>query len=157
MLALTDNPVESPLIAGLPLVNATLNFLNTCTLLAGWICIKRQNKVAHAAFMITSIVISTVFLSCYLYYHTYSGGHKFETPGWPKILYFIILIPHVILATVILPFIAAAVYYAAKRQFETHKKITRWLWPAWMYVSVTGVLVYLMLYVFFPNQPRIGL
>jgi putative membrane protein len=148
---------ETSFVDSLPAVNASLNALTTVTLLAGFICIKLQKKVAHAAFMISSLISSAAFLTFYVSYHVVRGTHYFTTEGWPKILYYFILIPHVLLAIAILPFIFAAVYYASKRQFESHKKITRWLWPAWMYVSVTGVLVYLMLYVFFPNQPRVGL
>ncbi len=149
---MTDSWIDS-----LPLVNASLNGSTVVTLTIGYICIKNQAKVAHAVSMITSLILSTAFLSSYLFYHAIRGDHLFSTPGWPKILYLVILVPHVLLAIVNLPFIIMAVYYASQRKFEAHKKITRWLWPSWMYVSVTGVLVYLMLYVFFPNQPALNL
>jgi uncharacterized membrane protein YozB (DUF420 family) len=155
IFALTENPTISPLIQTLPAVNATLNGLTTIALLTGFICIKRGNKTAHAASMITALVLSTIFLSCYLTYHFAGGLTKFTTPGWPKYLYFFILATHVPLAVLILPFVFAAVYYAAKEKFETHKKITRWLWPVWMYVSVTGVVIYVMLYWLFPGE-RVG-
>ncbi len=156
ILALTVDPALSPLIQTLPVVNASLNGATTLTLLAGFICIKQGRKTAHAACMITSLVLSTVFLSCYLTYHFAGGLTKFTTPGWPKWVYYSILITHVPLAMIILPFIFAAVYFAARGRFETHKKITRILWPVWMYVSVTGVLIYVMLYHLWPGQ-RIGL
>jgi len=155
LFALTLDPALSPLIRQLPAVNASLNGLTTLVLLAGWIFIKRQNRVAHAACMISALVLSTLFLACYLTYHVAGGLTKFTTPGWPKVVYLFILITHVPLAMVILPFIFAAVYFAARGQFETHKKITRWLWPVWMYVSVTGVVIYVMLYWLFPGQ-RVG-
>ena len=101
------------------------------------------------------MVLSTLFLACYLTYHVAGGLTKFTTPGWPKAVYLFILITHVPLAMAILPFIFTAVYFAARGRFETHKKITRWLWPVWMYVSVTGVLIYVMLYWLFPGQ-RVG-
>jgi len=155
IFALTENPGLSPLIHSLPAVNATLNGLTTLVLGAGWIFIKRKNKKAHAACMISALVLSTLFLTCYLTYHIAGGLTKFTTPGWPKIIYYFILATHVPLAMVILPFIFAAVYFAAREQFETHKKITRWLWPVWMYVSVTGVIIYVMLYWLFPGE-RVG-
>ncbi len=155
IFALTENPAISHLIHSLPAVNATLNGLTTLVLTAGWIFIKRENRVAHAACMISALVLSTIFLGCYLTYHIAGGLTKFTTPGWPGIIYYFILATHVPLAMLILPFIFAAVYFAARQQFETHKKITRWLWPVWMYVSVTGVIIYVMLYWLFPGQ-RVG-
>lgn len=150
--AATDVPPLSPMIEALPAVNATLNGLTTLFLLTGFIFIKNQKKEAHAICMITALVLSTAFLSCYLLYHAYAGVTKFTTPGLPKYIYFFILATHVPLAMIILPFIFAAVYFAAREKFETHKKITRWLWPVWMYVSVTGVIIYVMLYWLFPGE-----
>ena len=155
IFALTDNPTISPLIQTLPAVNATLNGLTAILLTTGWIFIKSGHKKAHAACMISALVMSTLFLTCYLTYHFLGGLTKFTTPGWPKIIYFFILATHVPLAVLILPFIFAAVYFAAREKFETHKKITRWLWPVWMYVSVTGVIIYVMLYWLFPGE-RVG-
>ena len=154
--ALTENPTLTPLLHGLPAVNATLNGLTTLLLSAGWIFIKNGNRQAHAACMISSLVMSTLFLTCYLIYHTFAGVTYFTTPGWPKIVYYFVLATHVPLAMVILPFIFAAVYFAGREKFEAHKKITRWLWPVWMYVSVTGVIIYVMLYWIFPGT-RVGL
>ena len=155
IFALTENPELSHWLLKLPAVNATLNGLTTVLLTAGWIFIKRQNKRAHAACMISALVMSTLFLGCYLTYHFFGGLTKFTTPGWPAYVYFFILCTHVPLAMAILPFIFAAVYFAAREKFETHKKITRWLWPVWMYVSVTGVIIYVMLYWLFPGE-RVG-
>jgi putative membrane protein len=151
IFALVEPPPLAPWIAALPAVNATLNGLTTLLLTAGFICIKNGNKIAHAACMISSLVMSTLFLTCYLLYHAFAGVTKFTTPGLPKVIYYFILATHVPLAVLILPFIFAAVYFAARRKFETHKKITRWLWPVWMYVSVTGVIIYVMLYHLYPG------
>lgn len=155
MLALTLNPVLSPVIHALPAVNASLNGLTTLLLLAGRIFIWKENRRAHATCMILAFIVSSVFLACYLTYHFAGGLTKFTTPGWPKIIYFFILATHVPLAVLILPFIFAALYYAKQEKFETHKKITRWLWPVWMYVSVTGVIIYVMLYWLYPGE-RVG-
>lgn len=130
----------------LPLLNAILNSLTAILLLAGWVQIKRGNKAAHKKIMVCAFTVSSVFLFCYLLHKFTVGPKLFPMHGWPRILYFFILIPHTILAVVNLPFILAAVYFAATGQFEKHKRLTRWVWPVWMYVSVTGVLVYLMLY-----------
>jgi putative membrane protein len=129
-----------------PTLNASLNALTTCFLLAGFIAIKNGRKVTHRALMISALTSSTVFLGCYLYYHFHFPTTPFPRHDWTRPLYFAILIPHIILAVVMLPFIFMAVYRAARGEFEKHKRITRWLWPVWMYVSVTGVLVYFMLY-----------
>ena len=151
ILAATSDPTLQATLEHLPVVNATLNGLTTVFLTVGWFCIKNEKKTAHAVCMITSLVLSTLFLACYLTYHYTVGMTRFTTPGWPKALYYFILATHVPLAVCILPFIFAAVYFAARKKFETHKKITRWLWPVWMYVSVTGVLIYVMLYWIWPG------
>jgi uncharacterized membrane protein YozB (DUF420 family) len=130
----------------LPLLNAILNSLTAALLLAGWIAIKRGNKEAHKKIMVTAFCVSSVFLASYLLHKFTVGPKLFPMQGWVRVLYFFILIPHTILAVVNLPFILAVVWFAATGQFEKHKKLTPWVWPVWMYVSVTGVLVYLMLY-----------
>jgi uncharacterized membrane protein YozB (DUF420 family) len=156
IFALTENPTLSPFFQSLPAVNATLNGLTTIFLLTGWIFIKRGQKKAHAISMVTALISSTAFLTCYLIYHAAGGLTKFTTPGWPAYIYYFILATHVPLAGLMVPFIIAAVYFAVRQKFESHKAITRWLWPVWMYVSVTGVLIYVMLYWLFPGE-RVGL
>ena len=130
----------------LPLLNAILNSLTALLLLAGWIQIKRGNKEAHKKIMVTALWVSSVCLASYLLHKFTVGPKLFPMQGWVRVLYFFILIPHTILAVVNLPFILAVVWFAATGQFEKHKRLTPWVWPVWMYVSVTGVLVYLMLY-----------
>jgi uncharacterized membrane protein YozB (DUF420 family) len=130
----------------LPLLNAILNSLTATLLLAGWVAIKRGNKETHKKIMVTAFCVSSVFLASYLLHKFTVGPKLFPIQGWVRVLYFFILIPHTILAVVNLPFILAAVWFAATGQIEKHKKLTPWVWPVWMYVSVTGVLVYLMLY-----------
>ena len=144
--------------ADLPAVNASLNGLATVFLTLGYIFIRRGRRDAHRNCMIAAFATSTVFLICYLTYHEWlrrtTGGHgtPFAGQGWIRPVYFFILITHIILAVVIVPMILTTLYRAWKQNWEGHKRISRWTWPVWMYVSVTGVLVYLMLYQWFPAR-----
>jgi len=141
----------------LPAVNATLNGLSAVFLAAGYAFIKRKNQNAHRNCMIAAFVTSTLFLACYLTYHTYIGVvlHRGPTrflnpPEWRPI-YLAILLTHTVLAVIIVPMVFRTLYLAKKQRFESHRKIARWTWPIWMYVSVTGVIIYLMLYQIFPQ------
>ena len=140
-------------VQDLPDVNATLNAIATCFIVSGIILIKKGNKRAHALCMITALIISAAFLTCYLIYHYSYPTTKFTHQGWPKIIYFIILFTHIPLAMLSLPMIILTVIPAIRRKFEKHKRFAKWTYPVWLYVSVTGVLVYLMLYVWFPHDP----
>jgi putative membrane protein len=134
----------------LPALNASLNAITAGLLFSGFIFIRNKRVAAHRACMLGAVFVSAIFLGCYLYYHFYHGVTRFTTPGWPKMIYFTILITHTILAITILPLIGVALYFAFRRRFDSHKRVTRWLWPMWMYVSITGVIVYFMLYRWFP-------
>jgi putative membrane protein len=136
-------------LSDLPALNACLNSLSAILLTAGYILIKRKNEGAHRNCMIAAMVTSSLFLTSYLYYHYHAGRTVFPE-NWFKPIYLIILLTHTVLAAVIIPLIIAAVIQALRRRFESHKKIARWAWPLWMYVSVTGVLIYLLLYEIFP-------
>jgi putative membrane protein len=127
-------------------VNASLNFVSAVLLMLGYLAIKRGNQERHRAIMISALISSALFLVSYLVYHANVGSVPYLRHDWTRPLYFIILIPHVALAGIMVPFILAAVYYALKGRFDRHTRITRWLWPVWMFVSVSGVVVYLMLY-----------
>lgn len=133
-----------------PPLNASLNALSACFLVTGFWFIKQGNKTAHRKAMIGALTASTVFLACYLYYH-YTAGHTTFPKEYPvaRIVYLCILIPHVILAIVNLPLIIVAVVAAARGNFERHKKFARVAFPIWMFVSVTGVIVYFMIYHWF--------
>jgi uncharacterized membrane protein YozB (DUF420 family) len=137
----------------LPAVNATLNALSTLFILAGWVMIRTERKVAHALCMVSALVTSAAFLACYLVYHFLKAGHvtHFTHTGWPKTFYFFILGTHTPLAIVALPLLALTVLPAIRQRFDAHKRMARWTLPVWLYVSVTGVLVYFMLYVWFPS------
>jgi putative membrane protein len=133
-----------------PGINASLNAITAALLFCGFVFIKNKKVAAHRACMLSAVIVSAIFLGCYLYYHYYHGVTRFTTTGWPRTIYFTILTTHTILAVAVLPLIIAAVYQALRGQFEKHKRITRWAWPIWMYVSVTGVIVYFMLYRWYP-------
>ncbi len=131
-----------------PPINASLNATAGVFLALGFWAVKRNRLDLHRRLMICALACSTVFLSGYLFYHFNSGLTHYQHTGWIRWLYFTILITHTPLAVIIVPFIFAAVYFAIKGQFDKHTRITRWLFPVWMYVSVTGVIIYVMLYQF---------
>jgi putative membrane protein len=133
----------------LPTINATLNGLAGIFLLLGWRAIRRKEKLQHQRFMIAALICSALFLCSYLTYHLliHGGVTRYHGAGLSRWIYFFILLTHTPLAAVIVPFIIAAVWLAVQNNFAAHMKITRWLLPVWLYVSVTGVLIYFMLYV----------
>jgi uncharacterized membrane protein YozB (DUF420 family) len=135
-------------VTDLPTLNAVLNGISTILLFLGYIYIKKGRQTTHRKFMIAAIISSALFLISYLIYHYQVGSVPYPHHDWTRPLYFAILIPHVILAAVMVPFILLALYFAVRKRFESHKKITRWLWPVWIFVSLSGIAVYLMLYQF---------
>jgi putative membrane protein len=136
----------------LPAVNATLNGLSALFLATGFVFIKKKNVPAHRLCMISAFVTSAIFLACYLTYHYYHGVTRFENPAWFRPIYLTLLFTHTILAVVIVPLIFMTLSRALKERFDKHKQIARWTWPLWMYVSVTGVIVYWLLYQKFPQR-----
>lgn len=136
----------------LPPINASLNALSTVFIVLGLAFIKGERKLAHIACMVAALVTSTAFLACYLTYHFMKAGvvTRFTHEGWPRTLYFLILGTHTPLAVLVLPFIILAVVRALQARYDAHRKWARIAAPIWLYVSVTGVLVYFMLYVWFP-------
>ena len=139
-------------VSDLPAVNASLNALSTVFIVLGLALIKAERKLAHTVCMVAALCTSTAFLACYLTYHYLKAGvvTKFTHTGWPRTLYFWILGTHTPLAVIVLPFIIVAVTRALQARYDAHKKWARIAAPIWLYVSVTGVLVYFMLYVWFP-------
>jgi putative membrane protein len=127
-------------------LNAILNSAAFVLLMAGFVFIKRKNIAAHRACMISALVVSAAFLISYLTYHWHVGDVRFGGSGFIRPVYFAILIPHVILAGTIVPLAMVTLYYALRRRFPSHRRIARWTWPLWIYVSVTGVVIYVMLY-----------
>ena len=141
-------------IQDLPIINACLNALATLFLSLGYFFVRKGNKTAHKKCMISAFLTSAVFLTCYLIYHFNTEVvTRFVNPSWFRPIYLVILITHVILAVVIFPLIFMTFSRALKARYELHKKIAKWTWPLWMYVSITGVLIYLLLYQIFP-QPK---
>src|SRR5688500_11509744 len=140
-------------LSDLPAVNACLNGASTVLLTLGYIFIKRGRQDAHRNCMVGALITSTLFLACYLYYHFYAGRTTFRDPQWFRPIYLVILLTHTVLAVVIVPMVLVTVLHALRKKWESHKKIARWTWPIWIYVSITGVLIYLLLYQIFPQAP----
>ncbi|HEY6198899.1 MAG TPA: DUF420 domain-containing protein [Candidatus Binatia bacterium] len=136
MLALSD----------LPAVNATLNSASALLLAAGYFFIRRGNVASHRRCMVAALTTSTLFLTTYLIYHYNVGSVPFSGRGWIRVVYFSILITHTSLAAVIVPLVLVTLTRALREDFVRHRRIARWTLPLWFYVSVTGVVVYWMLY-----------
>jgi len=130
----------------LPAVNATLNAVSGMFLLVGYALIRRRRITAHRNAMLAAFASSTIFLITYLVYHAHAGSRPFTGQGAIRYVYFAILISHVILAAAILPMAVSTLSRGLRGRYDDHKRIARWTFPTWMYVSVTGVIVYVMLY-----------
>jgi len=139
-------PVEYSIF---PVINASLNGTSAILLVTGHSMIKRGRMSAHRALMIAAIVTSALFLGSYLYYHWHVGSVRFQGHGWSRPLYFSILVSHTILAVTIVPLVTITLSRALRARFDQHRAIARWTYPLWLYVSVSGVIVYFMLYRFF--------
>ena len=146
----------------LPLINAILNSCSALLLLAGYVAIKRDQKERHKRCMVSALITSTLFLTCYVIYHVgmqrvYGSAHtRFVDTAWFRPWYLALLASHLLLAIAIVPMVLMTVYHAIRGNFEKHRKIARWTWPCWMYVSVTGVVIYLLLYRIFPQTPAVA-
>ena len=138
----------------MPAVNASLNGLASVFLLLGYFFIKQDKRAAHKRCMIAAFSTSAIFLVGYLWYHYASHAHTVlrHPADWVNYLYYFILTTHIILAVVILPMVFVTINHALRQRFDKHRLIARWTWPIWMYVSVTGVVVYLFLYVLFAEH-----
>lgn len=132
-----------------PVINASLNGASAVLLVIGRSFIMRGRVAAHRFTMIAAVVCSSLFLTSYLYYHYHVGSIHFQGQGWWRPLYFSILTSHTILAIVIVPMVIITLSRALRERFDQHRAIARWTFPLWLYVSVTGVIVYLMLYQLF--------
>jgi uncharacterized membrane protein YozB (DUF420 family) len=139
-------------ISFLPTFNAILNATTGILIVAGFLFIRRKRIAAHRACMIGAVVTSSVFLISYVVYHVGFGAgvSRFTGTGWVRPVYFTILITHTILAVTIVPFVIVTLTRALRGSFQRHRAIARWTFPMWLYVSVTGVIVYLMLYHLYP-------
>jgi uncharacterized membrane protein YozB (DUF420 family) len=133
-------------VQDLPALNASLNALATVFLVSGWVLIRRKKRDAHRACMLAAFAVSTAFLTSYLIYHFNVGSVPFQKQGAIRTVYLTILFTHIVLAVVIVPLIFMSLSRALSARFDRHRRIARWTLPLWLYVSVTGVIVYLMLY-----------
>ncbi len=133
-------------VSALPVVNAVLNGTSAGLLTAGYLFIRQRKVTAHKTCMLTAFGVSSLFLISYLIYHYHAGSRPFAGDGWIRGVYFTLLISHLVLAALIVPFALTTIYRAWQGQFARHMRIARWTLPLWLYVSVTGVIVYWMLY-----------
>ena len=140
--------MQSP-YAIFPVIDATLNGTSAVLLITAHSMIKRGRVAMHRALMLTAVGTSTLFLISYLYYHAHVGSVKFQGHGWSRPIYFAILISHTILAAAIVPLVIVTLSRALRERFDRHRAIARWTYPLWLYVSVTGVVIYFMLYRWF--------
>ena len=132
-------------------LNASLNGLSAVFLSSGYVLIRRRRIAAHKVCMISAFSVSTAFLVSYVVYHLRVGAVHFQGQGWIRPVYFALLLTHTILAVVIVPLVMLSLIWGLKRRDEKHRRISKWTWPLWMYVSVTGVVIYLLLYQIFPQ------
>ena len=137
----------------LPAVNATLNGLSAALLSLGYYFIRRGRMAAHRNCMVGAVCTSTLFLACYLTYHiAVKTVTHFREPAWFRPIYLTLLLTHTVLAAAIVPLVLMTLWRAATARFDAHKRLARWTWPLWLYVSVTGVLIYLLLYRIYPQR-----
>jgi uncharacterized membrane protein YozB (DUF420 family) len=139
-------------IHDLPTVNAILNATSAVLLVCGYAFIRRGKIDAHRICMLGAFASSVLFLASYSIYHAHAGSTKFVGTGWVRPLYFAILISHSVLAALIVPMAVVTLFRALRKDFQRHRAIARWTLPIWLYVSATGVLIYLMLYHLFPSR-----
>jgi uncharacterized membrane protein YozB (DUF420 family) len=139
-----------PQYAIFPVINATLNGTSAVLLVTAHQQIKSGRMAAHRALMLTAVVTSTLFLISYLYYHAHVHIVYFQGHGWPRRVYLSVLYSHTILAAAIVPLVIITLSRALRERFDRHRAIARWTYPLWLYVSVTGVVIYFMLYHLFP-------
>ena len=135
-------------VSMLPMVNAILNMTSAILLTLGWINIKRKRREIHKRFMLSAVAVSILFLTSYLTYHFHVGSVPYPRHDFTRIIYFSILIPHTLLAISLLPLVTINLILALKNKFSRHRRLARWVLPIWMYVSVSGVIIYFMLYHF---------
>jgi uncharacterized membrane protein YozB (DUF420 family) len=127
-------------------LNSVLNATAAILLIAGYYCIRRRWVRAHRLFMLSAVAVSAAFFISYIVYHLHVGDVRFQGRGWVRPVYFTILISHVFLAAAIVPLVLVTLWRALNKNFRRHRRIALWTWPIWIYVSITGVIVYLMCY-----------
>jgi len=129
-----------------PVINASLNGASAVLITTGRMLIARRKVRLHRACMITAVITSSLFLTSYLFYHAHVRSVHFPGQAWVQPVYFTILISHTLLAAAVVPLVLLSLNYGLRERFDRHRRISRWTFPVWLYVSVTGVVVYVMLY-----------
>ncbi|CAN5867058.1 DUF420 domain-containing protein [soil metagenome] len=152
LLALPNKPDLGDWTKNLSHVIGAVNSLTTIALILGFVFIKLKKINLHQLMMTTAFALGGLFLVCYVLYHLTNPANKFSGEGAIRFVYLFILITHIGLSFVVLPLVLRAMFYAVKKQFSNHRKIVRFAYPIWLYVSITGVVVYLMLYHLFPAK-----
>lgn len=137
--------IEGLEVSFLPHMNAVINSATFLCLVAGWVMIKRKQIDYHRTLMLSAFVLSGIFLVSYVIYHNNAESTPFGGIGFIRYVYFFILLTHILLAIVVVPFVLLALYFALSKQIGKHKKIVRWAYPIWLYVAASGVIVYLMI------------
>jgi putative membrane protein len=133
-------------VSALPALNAALNATSAVLLAVGYVFVRRRQVAAHLVCMLSAFGVSTLFLVTYVIYHYYAGSRPFVGQGWIRPVYFALLVSHIVLAVAIVPLALTTIYRGLTGQFSRHRRIARWTLPIWLYVSVTGVLIYWMLH-----------
>ena len=133
-------------VSDLPALNAILNTVAAILLILGYVEIKRSRVRWHRGLMLAALACSALFLTSYLVYHSHVGSVPYPHRDWTRLVYYAVLIPHVVLATVMVPFILVLLWHALRHNYQQHKRLARWTWPVWVVVSASGVTVYAMLY-----------
>jgi putative membrane protein len=136
-----------------PALNATLNGASAVLITTGRMLIRRKKISLHRACMIAAVVTSSLFLTSYLYYHAHVGSVRFPGQGWVRPFYFALLISHTALAAAVVPLVLLSLIAGLRGRFDRHRRIARWAYPIWLYVSVTGVVVYIVLYRIYGGHP----
>lgn len=144
--------MSATLLAALPTINAVLNGASAVLLVVGFVSIRRRRITAHKIFMLSAFVTSIIFLISYLTLRYFAGFTSFPGQGWIRPVYFTILVSHTVLAATVPPLALILLYRAFRAQFAKHRRLARWAFPVWFYVSVTGVVVYLVLYQLYPPR-----
>jgi putative membrane protein len=132
-------------VSHLPALNALLNSTSTVFILMGYVAVRKKQYVKHMKLMLTAFITSSLFLISYLVYHHFVGHTPFPGEGWIRPVYFFILISHIILSAFVVPLVLTSYYFAFSGKFTTHRKVSLWTFPIWLYVSVTGVMIFFIL------------
>ena len=141
----TTGTTDAEWISYLPAANAFFNTICASCLVLGYRAIKRKDRELHRRYMLTAVSFSALFFISYLTYHHFHGDTKFPGQGWVRPVYFFILISHILLSITVIPMAISTLLFAGKKKFSKHKKIAKWTLPVWLYVSITGVLIFLFL------------